>query len=212
MVGKKLYIPNTFIDINSILSNSGLKDIEEIEVAKDNPFFDSRDNCNAIINRKNNTLLVGCKKTVIPESVSTIGSKAFYNSGIKNIYIPKQISYIALDAFNGMDKYDSIKVEKDNPFFEVEDNRTIIVNKNYDKHGGTALITFNLTTDKEEIEPSLSYNVYYGYEYDGSIQESTNKNGGRKIVFDFEKYREVVNKASSTKETATDMSDDNLPF
>lgn len=40
--------------------------------------FDSRDNCNAIISTSANKLILGCKNTVIPNSVTSIGSNAFH--------------------------------------------------------------------------------------------------------------------------------------
>ena len=46
-------------------------------VASDNPVYDSREGCNAIINTATNTLLFGCKNTVIPQSVIAIGDYAF---------------------------------------------------------------------------------------------------------------------------------------
>ena len=42
--------------------------------------FDSRENCNAIIETSTNTLITGCKTTFIPESVTCIGE---YNQEIK---------------------------------------------------------------------------------------------------------------------------------
>ncbi|MBQ5474847.1 MAG: leucine-rich repeat protein, partial [Lachnospiraceae bacterium] len=45
----------------------------------DNPKYDSRDNCNAIIETSSNQLIVGCKNTIIPNTVTTIGTYAFSN-------------------------------------------------------------------------------------------------------------------------------------
>jgi hypothetical protein len=44
----------------------GCSGLEEIIVSKLNKKFDSRDKCNAIIETANDTLVVGCKTTVIP--------------------------------------------------------------------------------------------------------------------------------------------------
>jgi len=54
--------------------------LESITVATGNSVYDSRDNCNAIINTKTNTLFLGCKNTIIPNGVTTIGE---YNQEIK---------------------------------------------------------------------------------------------------------------------------------
>lgn len=57
----------------------GCDSLTTITVDEHNKVFDSRDNCNAIIETATNKLLVGCKGTVIPESVSDIQR---YLSGI----------------------------------------------------------------------------------------------------------------------------------
>ena len=50
-----------------------------IVVEEENPRYDSRNNCNAIIETATNTLVCGCSTTIIPDSVTTIGSGAFSN-------------------------------------------------------------------------------------------------------------------------------------
>ena len=74
----------------------GLGDVYKRQV------YDSRENCNAIIEKRTNTLLVGCKSTKIPDSVTKIGDYAFY--GCKNlisIAIPKSVTKIENSAFWG---------------------------------------------------------------------------------------------------------------
>ena len=51
-----------------------------ISVDPANPAYDSRNNCNALIETATNTLLAGCKNTIIPNTVTAIGDGAFsYN-------------------------------------------------------------------------------------------------------------------------------------
>ena len=61
--------------------------LETIIVKEGNPVFDSREGCNAIIETSSNTLLVGCKKTFIPQSVSSIDSEAFAFCNIETINV-----------------------------------------------------------------------------------------------------------------------------
>jgi len=71
--------------------------LKSITVASANPYFDSRDNCNAIIETSTNKLLLGCPTTVIPASVKTIGENAFYNYGNSDLYtmtIPDNVEKI----------------------------------------------------------------------------------------------------------------------
>ena len=84
---------------DAILSNPRLK---TIIVSPDNPYFDSRDNCNAIIEKSTNNLMVGCATTVIPTSVVNICGRAFYGNGsnsLTSIIIPDNVVRIGVDAF-----------------------------------------------------------------------------------------------------------------
>ena len=87
------------IGSNAFYNCSGLT---SITVDASNTTYDSRDNCNAIIRKSNNQLLLGCNNTVIPESVRSIGSSAFYNcSALRSVTIPQNLISIANDVFYG---------------------------------------------------------------------------------------------------------------
>ena len=67
-----------------------------------NTTFDSRENCNAIIESATNTLIVGCKNTIIPNSVTAIGLEAFRDcSNLSSISIPNSVTTIGIAAFEG---------------------------------------------------------------------------------------------------------------
>lgn len=71
-----------------------------IHVDPNNPVYDSRDSCNAIILSKNNELMVGCQNTIIPNTVKSIGNGAFYHCiGLDSISIPNSITSIGDWAF-----------------------------------------------------------------------------------------------------------------
>ena len=73
-----------------------------ISVDSANTVYDSRDNCNAIIKTESNTLIYGFPGTVIPNSVRTIGEKAFYYiDSITSVTIPDGVTTIEEDAFLG---------------------------------------------------------------------------------------------------------------
>ena len=94
-------IPNsvTTIDNNAFYHCTGLT---SIVVESGNSFYDSREGCNAIIRTNTNTLIVGCKSTIIPNSVTTIGEYAFDGcSGLTNITIPNSVTTIGEYAFDG---------------------------------------------------------------------------------------------------------------
>lgn len=60
----------SFIDDTTF---SGCNGLTSIIVDKNNPVYDSRDNCNAIIETASNTLIFRCSTTVVPHDVTSIG-------------------------------------------------------------------------------------------------------------------------------------------
>lgn len=71
-----------------------------ISVEADNTVYNSSNNCNAIIQTASNTLLLGCKNTIIPNTVTTIGESAFYGcTELTSISIPNSVTTIHDDAF-----------------------------------------------------------------------------------------------------------------
>jgi hypothetical protein len=92
-------IPNSVTTIGySAFSNcSGLT---SIIVEDANSTYDSRENCNAIIETTTNTLIAGCQNTIIPNSVTSIGNTAFYCcSSLTSVTIPDSITTIGYSAF-----------------------------------------------------------------------------------------------------------------
>ena len=79
-------IPNSVTSIGEVALGHGLT---SIVVEEGNTVYDSRNNCNAIIETASNTLHIGCKNTVIPNSVESIGDWAFsYCSCLTSVTIP----------------------------------------------------------------------------------------------------------------------------
>jgi hypothetical protein len=73
--------------------------MDAIVVDPANPVYDSRNNCNALIETATNTLLAGCMKTVIPNTVTAIGDGAFGYCQFKSIKIPNSVKSIGMSAF-----------------------------------------------------------------------------------------------------------------
>ena len=137
----------TSIDANAIQPVR----LTSIVVDAENPTYDSRDNCNAIIETATNTLIQGCQKTVIPQSVTHIGKRAFaecdYLSSITipnsvvsigedafyscksltSITIPNSVTSIVLAAFSSCDKLTSMIVEATNPVYDSRENCNAII-------------------------------------------------------------------------------------
>ena len=78
----------------------GCGGLTSIVVASGNTAYDSRGNCNAIIETASNTLIAGCCNTVIPGTVTAIGDGAFaYCSGLTVVTIPTSVTSIGDEAF-----------------------------------------------------------------------------------------------------------------
>ena len=84
--------------------------LSSISVASGNTKYDSRNNCNAIIETASNTLIGGCKNTIIPNSVSSIAGSAFSGSGLTTVTIPNSVTSIGHYAFNGCSALSSVSI------------------------------------------------------------------------------------------------------
>ncbi len=74
--------------------------IESIIVEQSNLVYDSRNNCNAVVETISNTLIIGCKNTIISNTIETIGTAAFTGCiSLENIIIPNSVTTIGMGAF-----------------------------------------------------------------------------------------------------------------
>jgi hypothetical protein len=84
--------------------------LSSIVIDEINENYDSRNNCNAIIETATNTLIAGCKNTVIPNDVVNIGEAAFESCvSMLSIIIPNSIKKIGESAFWGCNTLENIQ-------------------------------------------------------------------------------------------------------
>ena len=108
---KAIYIPAslTFINSDTFLRCFSLT---SIVVDPANPKYDSRDNCNAIIETSINKLWYGCQTTVIPDGVKTVAQFAFeYQHNLKSIRISNTVTHFETSVFKECENLKDIYVE-----------------------------------------------------------------------------------------------------
>jgi len=145
-----LTIPSSVISIG-YMAFRNCKSLMGILVDSGNPCYDSRDNCNAIIEAASNKLIVGCQNSIIPNTIVTIGEYAFNGcsglqsvtipntvvaigdyafdncSGLTSLTIPYSVTSIGEYAFRACSGLTSIEVENGNPSYDSRDNCNAII-------------------------------------------------------------------------------------
>ena len=128
-----LEIPASLTQIHD-LAFAGCSGLEHITVTDGNTIFDSRDNCNAVVRTKDNTIVLACKNTTFPNSVTAIDAYNSFNgcSGLKSLHIPKTITSLGntFPYFSGCSGLESITVDPENPTYDSRNNCNAIIETN----------------------------------------------------------------------------------
>ena len=106
---KSLSIPSSVKQIGDF-AFSHITNLEDIHVDETNEFYDSRGNCNAIIETKTNTIIAGCINTTIPSSIEHLGVGAFWGAPIENIVIGDGVNSIGESCFSNCTNLKTIKI------------------------------------------------------------------------------------------------------
>ena len=128
-------IPKSVVSIGTNAFFCIFDNLASIIVEEGNTVYDSRNNCNAIIEKETNKLILGCKSTIIPNSVTAIKSFAFYRPNFSSITIPSSVTNIEHSAFAcvGYNKLTSITVEEENTVYDSRNNCNAIIEKETNK-------------------------------------------------------------------------------
>lgn len=131
---ESIYISKSVTKIAANLLGDEYTNPARIEIDPSNPVYDSRDNCNAIIETATNTLIIGRQGSVIPSSVTTIADNAFKScKGLESIVIPEGVKSIGESAFEGCSGLTAITIPASlesigsSAFFECTGLRSIKV-------------------------------------------------------------------------------------
>ena len=110
------------------------QNIKSFTIDEENPVFDSRENCNAIIFKSTNTLIHGFNCSTIPSNIEGIEYNSFYNCDkLESVFIPKTVSYIAQSPFIECHNLRSVIVDKDNPYYDSRHNCNAIIESSTNK-------------------------------------------------------------------------------
>lgn len=112
----------------------GCDNLVKVTVDKNNKKYDSRNNCNAIIEKASSKLVAACNKTVIPGTVKIIGNGSFlYHNKITSIVIPASVTTIEEWAIEGCSNLTKIvipySVKKIDDTFSYNPKLTIYTRK-----------------------------------------------------------------------------------
>lgn len=101
-------IPATvsYIGMNPFQGCSG---IESIVVDSDNPAYDSRNNCNAIVYTNYDRIISGCKNTTMPSDIKSIWERSFYSLDMSSITIGQNVADIGRGAFGACYKLKRVR-------------------------------------------------------------------------------------------------------
>ena len=109
---------------------SGCYKLKRIVVDPENPYYDSRNDCNAIIETKTNKLIFGCGSTIIPEGVLKISDYAFgYCPDLHKIHIPASVIEIGYETFSDCNEIEEITVDEKNELYDSRYNCNAIICK-----------------------------------------------------------------------------------
>ena len=155
-----LHVPSTLVSIspeNNAYGEGAFHNctrLQSITVDEANPIYDSRGNCNALIETATNTLLKGCKNTVIPDDITIIGHNALLSINELNaIIIPNSVERLETSAFSGCNSL-----------------TTITLPSNISYIGVGALNCCGLTSIvSKSSTPPTAYNSQWQYGYDNSF-------------------------------------------
>lgn len=92
--------------------------LEKMTVSSANKVYDSRNGCNAIVEKNKDRIVAACRSSKIQNGIKSIAPGAFVGVPVTEISIPGSVTEIGERAFWGCADCASIKVDADNAVFD----------------------------------------------------------------------------------------------
>ena len=169
-------IPASVTDINDFVFSG---DLVYLEVDPNNPKYDSRNNCNCIIETAANEIQHSSKSTVIPNTVTSIGRSAFKQSKISSLTIPNSVTSIGTFSFMNAEigtliisasvtdfggyfafsdnKITTLKVDSSNPKYDSRNNCNCIIDT-----ANNEIVASSLSTIIPSTVTSIGFGAFQG--------------------------------------------------
>ena len=200
-------IPNSVTSIGSS-AFEGCDGLTSIIVEPGNPKYDSRENSNAIVETESNTLITGCKNTVIPYSITSIGDGAFRGcKGLTSITIPNSVISIGESAFYGCDGLTSIEIPNsvtsigESAFYGCDGLTSIEIPNSVTSIGNNAFYSCDALTSITipNSVTSIGNNAFYSCDALTSITIPNSVTSiGNKAFYDCSNLKTVINLSNLT--------------
>ena len=95
----------------------GCSNLKSIMIDPENKVYDSRENCNGIIETSSNSLVVGVSTTTLPSTLVSINSNAFINqTDLTKVILPQNLQTIGSQAFEDCVNLEQIYALAESPF------------------------------------------------------------------------------------------------
>ena len=150
-----LYIPREVSKIEKE-AFSYCRGLHRIVVDKENPVYDSREDCNAIIQTSTNAILAGSTHSYIPKSVRIICDGCLYGSGITHVFIPENVDSIEIASFADCKSLISIEVDTNNKTYDSRHNCNAIIQSKENK----LIVGCNTTVFPNDVKAIGSMAMY----------------------------------------------------
>ena len=224
---KSIFIPKSVKCIQEAAFTGGVN-LQSMIVEEGNPMYDSRDNCNAIIETESNTLIAGCSVTNMPKSVIHIGAYAFsyqyllnsievpdgiiaigdnayYGCGnATSIFIPNSVSHIGRWALYACYSLNSIVVEEGNSVYDSRNNCNAII-----ETATNSLIVACQNTVIPEGVTNIGENAFFNCRNITSITLPNSVTNIEPFAFDFCSSLDTIYCYSTTPPTTTEYAFEN---